>query len=162
MARTIGDMMDDGGRVEENWLRRQTPGGLFLKVIGLFLVLGLIFGTIGFASGWFNTATQVVSPANVKEQWRFAYDYDNALGAIANNWCSAKKVEEAATGEAKDQRVSQRVAQENLYASQKSRYDAALQDAFRGKLVKPADVPNQAPTLAEKVNQLNLSCGSKP
>lgn len=159
MNRNLGNMYDDNGAQEMGWLRKQTPGGLFLKVVGVFILLSLFFGIIGFFGGWFNTAAKVVSPANVEKQWDFAYSYNNQLGAIAGNWCSAKQAEAAATGDAKDQRVTQRLAQENLYRTREAEYNAALQNAFKAKLVKPTDVPPVAPTLDQEIASLGLTCG---
>lgn len=91
----------------------------------------------------------------VTAQWQFAYDYEASLGASASNWCTALADEQSARSE--DVRVQlslQRRAIEQNYNRIKAEYDGRLRDAFRAKLVKPPDVPNQAPTLEEKVAQL--------
>lgn len=140
------------------WLENQTPGKLAVKAVGAVLVLSLLICGAGWIFGWLKTGADVVGPDNVKKQWEFAYEYDRALGAIANNWCSIKKAEDVAVGDAKEQRTSQRLAQETLYASRKAEYDAALANAFKAGLVAPPDVPKQAPTLQEKVSSLRLEC----
>lgn len=134
-----------------NWFKRQTPVGLLLKIIGGILCLSLLFGVIGFAADWFNTGAKVVSPENVKKQWQFAYDYDASLTAISQQWCTAKSAENAETNsDYKSQRITQRIAVENNYARVAAEYNGRLKDAFRAKLVKPSDVPDQAPPLAEQ------------
>lgn len=142
---------------EENmigWLKRQTPLGLLLKIVGCFIALSLALGVIGYVSGWFSEGKRVVSPANVREQWQFAYDFDESLGAIATQWCTAKAAEQTATNpDTKDQRTSQRIAVEQNYARVAAEYNGRLRDAFRAKLVKPGDVPDQAPSLQSKTQQ---------
>ncbi|MCA9340676.1 MAG: hypothetical protein KDA17_07200 [Candidatus Saccharibacteria bacterium] len=134
-----------------NWLKRQTPVGLFLKAVGVVLGLVTFFGAIGFAAGWFKTTTDVVSPENVTEQWRFAYEFDESLDATARQWCSAKQVEVNETNdEVRSQRVTQRVAIEQNYARIAADYDARLRNAFEAKLVAPPDVPDEAPALTDK------------
>jgi hypothetical protein len=146
------------GDYNEGWLRNQRPGVLAVKIVGAVLALSLVICGAGWVFGWFKAASDVVGPDNVQKQWEFAYEYDRSLTAVANNWCTAKKAEDAATGDAKDQRVTQRIAQENLYASRKAQYDAALANAFKAGLVAPPDVPRVAPTLQEKVQSLRLEC----
>lgn len=138
-----------------NWFWRQSVLGLGMKVGGVILALSLLFGVIGFVGGWFSAAVKVVSPANVKDQWRFAYDYDASLEAIAQQWCTAKAVEDAETNpDYHSQRITQRVAIENNYAAVAAKYNGRLADAFRAKLVKPPDVPSQAPLLSDKTGRL--------
>jgi len=141
------------------WLGSQTPGKLVLKVVGAVLALSLVICGAGWIFGWFKTAADVVGPDNVRKQWEFAYEYDRSLTAIANNWCSFKKTEDATNdAEAKPQWTSMRLAQETLYNGRKAEYDAALANAFKAGLVAPPDVPEVAPTLQEKVQDLRLEC----
>jgi len=148
-------MHDDEYSSEVGWFRRQTPIGLLFKTIGVFLIFGIIFTVIGLLSGWFSTGANIISPQHVSSEWDFAYTYDKSLTASALNWCSAKKAEDAETDPAiKVQRVSQTLAREANYNSIQARYNAELANAFKAKLVKPPDVPRQAPTLSEKVEQI--------
>lgn len=147
----IGDYTAEGA---ESWFQRQTVIGLALKAVGVVVALTLVFGAIGFVGGWFSEAVKVVSPANVKDQWRFAYDYDASLTAIAHQWCSAKQVEDAELNpDYKSQRITQRIAIENNYNAVAARYNGRLADAFRAKFVKPPDVPNEAPSLSSRTNE---------
>lgn len=128
-----------------------------LAVYGAAVVLGTIVAL--FLLTWLLTLLGIIGPQNVKAQWQFAYDYDNSLRAIAGNVCQARADEAKATTDIeRNQRTSQRIAQETNYRRVEAQYDAQLQDAFRAKLVKPADVPTQAPTLAEATS----ACPSSP
>jgi hypothetical protein len=144
-----------------SWIGRQTPLGIFVKVILVPLVVLSICLTGGhFVFGWFNTAVEVVSPTNVKAQWQFAYDYHENLKAIANNWCTMKKAEDAeANPDYKTQRVSQRLAVETQYRTVQAQYDGRLDDAFRARIVAPPDVPRRAPTLEQTVAETGCMTG---
>lgn len=137
------------------WWKRQSPLGLIVKFFGVIIILSVIFGAIGFAAGWFNEGKRIISPANVRAQWQFAYDYDESLGAIALQWCTAKAEETAETNpDYRVQRSTQRIAVENNYNRVAGEYNGRLRDAFRAKLVKPSDVPDRAATLEEKAEQV--------
>lgn len=143
---------------DETYLRNQKPAWLWLKILAAAVFVAVTVGATAWACGWVKTGAEVVGPTNVKEQWRFAYDYTESLNGIAGNWCTAKQVEDSTTDSAaKDQRVSQRIAHEQNYRRVQNEYDARLADAFRAKLVKPADVPNRAPTLQETVAALGCA-----
>ena len=145
----------------EGWFSRQTPLGLFLKVVGALIVVAMVCGGVSWVAGWVGTGAKVVSAENVKAQWQFAYDYNESLRGIANNWCTLRK-QELQAGKAGDrdtmnQRGSQRIAVEQNYERTKSEYDGRLADAFRAKWVKPGDVPNKAPTLEEKLTEIGCT-----
>jgi len=136
------------------------PSTFIMGCVAALTGLALIVTGIGFFAGWFQAGVEVVSPANVKEQWAFAYSYDRSLSALAGTWCSAKTAEAAETDpDYRSQRITQRLAYENQYRSVEAQYDAALANAFKAKLVKPSDVPTVAPTLDQKVQKLGLHCG---
>lgn len=112
------------------------PFALVGGVIVLVLVAWLLF----FATK--------VSPGNVQEQWRFAYDYDASLRAISRQVCAAEVALEAAqSDDERIQRQSQLLAYQNNYERVKGEYDAHLRDAFRAGLIRPHDVPKEAPSL---------------
>lgn len=143
------------GEYTEDDLKRQTPVGLVLRVIAVIVALTLVIGACTFVVSWISEAGKVISPANVKEQWRFAYDYDASLEAIATQWCSLKAVEVAETNpDYKSQRISQRLATETRYAAVAAEYNGRLADAFRAKIVAPPDVPHTAPLLTDKTQRL--------
>lgn len=142
------------GEYDESWLKRQSPLGLSLKVIGFLVALGLIISLIGIPLGWYNAGREIISPANVKAQWQFAYDYDAGMREVANNWCSFREAELSAPPQDRSQRTSQRLATESLYRTRAAEYNGRVADAFRAKLVKPGDVPVTAPDLKERLAQV--------
>lgn len=144
---------------DENYFADQTPAKLGLKLLGVFLAVGAILVVVGLGFGWFKAGTDIISPDNVKKQWQFAYDYNASLEGIANQWCTATKAEKAeTTPDYRVQRTNQRIAIEQQYDRVRAEYNGRLQDAFRAKLVKPSDVPDQAPMLTQMVSQLQLTC----
>lgn len=149
--KTIGQLSENDFEEAGGWLKRQTPLGLALKIVLVFVVIGLLGAGCGLVGGWFGEAKRQVSVQNVKARWQFAYDYDRSLAAIAGQWCTAKKAEAAATDpNERIQRTSQRIAIENNYNRVEAQYDAALRDAFRSKYIRPSDVPTQAPLLQDQ------------
>ena len=140
--------MSGGG---DSWVMRRTPLGL--AVAALLLVAGLTAGgcAVAWVAGWGGEAARVTGVENVREQWRFAYDYEESLGALASNHCSLQRQVDAETNpDTRDQRVSQLLAVEQNYHRVAAEYDAALRDKFRAGLVAPPDVPDRAPTLEGK------------
>lgn len=141
MGKRIGDYNEDD-------ILKATPTRLAFKLLGVFLAVVAILSVVGFIGGWFKTGADIISPTNVKQQWQFAYTFDESLKAINTQWCSAKDAEDADTNpETKPQRTSQRLAIEQNYAKVKAQYDAQLANAFEAKWVKPSDVPDRAPEL---------------
>ena len=152
------------GQYDEDYLRRQKPAYLWLKVLLAFVFGAGSVGVTAWACGWVRTGAHVVSAENVKAQWQFAYDYEEDLRSAASQWCTVKKAEDTAAkaGDSNvlGQRQSQRIALEQNYARIKADYDARLRDAFRAKLVKPGDVPSRAPELTEKLDE--IACTQQP
>jgi hypothetical protein len=110
---------------------------------------------LGVPLGWFSKAAEVISPQNVEEQYRDAYNNMTAMEAAGAQWCSLKIAEDGATDpNVKQQRISQRLAVETNYPRIQALYDAAMQDAFRAKYVKPLELPDTAPSLPQMVAQL--------
>lgn len=144
----------------EEYVKSRTIFGLSVKVIGIGLAVLLVLCGAGFVFRWLRTASDVVGPENVTKQWEFAYTYDRSLTAIANNWCTARTDELAETNtEVRPQLRAQRTAHEQNFNRVKAEYDAALANAFKAKLVKPPDVPTEAPTLKEKL--LEVGCDAQ-
>lgn len=144
---------------DEDYVLNQRPARLGWKILGVVVAVALVLGCVGFAFRWLNAGAEVVSPQNVKAQWQFAYDYDEALAGAARQWCTIRQAEVQAPegSDAQVQRASQRIAVEQLYARNKAEYDARLRDAFRAKWVKPSDVPVRAPALEEKLQEVGCA-----
>lgn len=129
-----------------------TPLGIAGRFIAGIIALVVLFAVIGFIGGWFNAAKDVVSPKNVKNQYQFAYTYNEALKGIAQNVCNYQKAYDSETDPAiKSQRQTQLLGEESLYQQRQREYDAQLENAFQAKYVKPADVPKTAPTLSDEI-----------
>ena len=121
-------------------------------VMTALVIIAAIFFLMAFswAMGWVSVPFQVTSAQNVQDQWKFAYTFDESLQAAARQVCSTESAIKAAdnTNEA-SQRRSQLLAIEQNYARIEGQYNARLRNAFEAKLVRPGDVPAQAPTLDE-------------
>lgn len=153
--RTIGELAGTG---DDNWVQRRTPLGLAVAASLAVIVISIILGAIGYASGWIGEAGRVTGVENVREQWRFAYDYDEDLRAIAVSHCAAVETAEGETDpDIGAQRNSQTLAIEQNYARVAGDYNAALRDKFRAGLVAPPDVPERAPTLTEMEAEVCVS-----
>jgi hypothetical protein len=136
---------------DENYFSNLTVGGILLRFVFGAVALVLIFGLIALGLGWFKAGSDIISPKNVKNQYEFAYSYNETLKGIAQNVCNAEQaVKDETDPAAKTERRSQLLAQQSLYQTREREYDAALENAFKAKYVKPGDVPNRAPTLAEE------------
>lgn len=144
------------GDYNGGWLSNQTPGKLVLKGFGALLVIGVLCISGGFFLGWFKAGTDVIGPDNVREQFRFAYDYIEAADASGQNWCSIRQAElESTDPSVREQRTSQRLAIEMNYDRNiVAPYNARMDDMFRAGLVHPPDVPDRAPTLRETAMRL--------
>ncbi|MCR4312598.1 MAG: hypothetical protein NUV56_04940 [Candidatus Uhrbacteria bacterium] len=106
----------------------------------LFLTLITLSGC-----GWLTEPFRVASVDNVREQFRFAYEYDESLAAIAKQACSTQNAIDGATSDdEKSQRRTQLLAIEQNYARVEADFNAKLRDAFEAKYVAPADVPSRA------------------
>lgn len=122
--------------------------GFTLKWILWGGLIVIVLVVIAWGLGWLFLPGQVVSPQNVREQWRFAYEYDEKLQAAAVQVCATEKALNSATSDnERQQRRSQLLAYEQNYAKIKAEFDARLRDAFQAKLVAPADIPREASTL---------------
>lgn len=140
---------------DEDYITNHTPARLGWKLLAVGLAIMAVLCVAGFVIKWATAATDVVSPANVKAQWQFAYDYQEQLNAIAANWCTLRREELSEQDPSvRSQRTSQRLAVETLYATRQAEFDGRLADAFRGKVVAPPDVPRTAEPLPAKTARL--------
>lgn len=115
------------------------------------VVIVVILVALGWFLSWLFVPAQVASPQNVREQWQFAYGYEEKLQAAAQQICIAEEAVASAVGSTeKEQRRSQLIAYEINYTRLQADYDARLRNAFEAKLVAPPDVPKVAPTLTQQ------------
>lgn len=124
------------------------------KTTLIIILCFVVLLVISWAAGWITMPFQTTSVQNVKQQWAFAYQYDESLKAIAQQVVNTQKLVDSSTGDTKTQRETQLLAYQNNYARVKAEYDAKLKNAFEAKWVKPSDVPDIAPTLEEMIQQI--------
>ena len=119
--------------------------------VGILVLLVVAFTALGLVFGWIGGAASVASVDNVKAQYQFAYQDLNSLKATAANACQQREFL-ADPSISPDEKTADRAhlsAYEQNYVRIKAEYDARVQNVFQAKLVKPSDVPLEAPTLAE-------------
>jgi hypothetical protein len=124
-----------------------------MRTFGYIMLGVFVIGTLsltGFALGWVGQPFRIFSPENVREQWRFAYDFNESLTASGRQTCSAESALKSAESEQeRTARRSQLLAYEQNYARIEAAYNARLRNAFEAGWVKPSDVPRTAPTLEQ-------------
>lgn len=124
-------------------------------VIMVAIVLGV--SLLGLALGWITWPFDLGSRANVQEQFRVGYELYESLQGTAQAACTAEKAYLAETNpDLKSQRQSQQLAYETNYARLSADFDAWSRNIFEGGIVRPADLPARAPSLAEMKAQV---CG---
>jgi len=118
----------------------------FFTIITLLIAVAVA----AWILGWIAAPFGIGSYSNVREQYGAAYQNSEALKATAINVCSAEKAVAAATSDSeRSQRQTQVLAFEQNYARIAASYNAAMANAFAAKYVRPSDLPEHAPTLAE-------------
>lgn|SRR3989338_1329385 len=132
---------------------RELTGATFswlFWAIAIVVVLSLVLGVVGWGLGWLGVPGQVVSPQNVREQWRFSYEHDESLQTAARNVCLTETALAASTSDTERvQRQSQLLAYQQVYTKIQAQYNARLRNAFEAGLVRPRDVPEKAPELSD-------------
>jgi len=122
----------------------------------LFIVGILIFlGVVGWVVRWASVPGQVISPENVRAQWAWAYDTEEAMTAAAVQYCAAVVALDASGTEfAREQRQTQATFLAQNYARIAAEYNGRMRDAFRAGLVAPPDVKQRAIPLEDMVLQV--------
>jgi hypothetical protein len=126
-----------------------------LTVFGIKWYLWLLAAAVVVAAGafvynWVVLPLRITGEENVRKQWTWAYTQYEALQATAQQVCSAEKaVNSAASDTERTQRNTQLFAYENNYARLAGEYDARMRNAFEAGLVRPPDLPANAPTLTD-------------
>lgn len=129
----------------------KTAAGCALAVV---ILVALV--VVGFSLNWFNAGVKIVSPENVTEQYRAAYDDINALNAVAANICIAvgQRDRYSVGTEGYNTGESNVVAQEQNFQRIQNHYNAYIHDPFRAKIVRPRNLPDPAPTEGEALAAL--------
>lgn len=120
-------------------------GKWYLAAVGGFVLLAVTVTLVGFGMGWLNTGVGVVSAKNVKKQETLVINRYNDMIAAADNACSAQQAA-AGTKSDKDALVleSPIAAREATFRSLVSKYSAAVDNPFEGKIVIPDGYPTSA------------------
>lgn len=141
---------------QDLWERRaNTWGDRFSRhpigwSITVLLVVVLLGGLLGLATGWISFGTKFLSPAELREQYRTAFTLYNSLEASAQNVCDLEElISDETDPDVKSQRESQLLAFQQQYNANKATYEARMQNIFEAKKRKPAELPFEAPTLEE-------------
>ena len=141
------------GEIEPNRGMFGLSAKWILFVVGLVALLGVV----AWVLGWLAVPGQVVSPENVRAQWRWAYDTEESLKAAAIQYCAAQDALDAAATDSewiRQQRQTQVTFHQQNYARIAAEYDGRMRDAFRAGLVAPPDVRDRAPSLDEMVEEV--------
>lgn len=127
----------------------------FWQVVGALFVVGLAISVMGFAFGWITLPIQKGSAQNVEQQFTYGYQTMQSLQSTARSVCQAQKAYDAeADPSLKSQRQTQLLAYQSNYSRLEGEYDAWAANVFQGRVVRPADLPAQAPTLSGMASQV--------
>lgn len=151
LRKRIGDFTEDD-------LDQYTVGGILWRGVAAIVAIGVVVLLLGLGLGWFDAATKVIGPTNVKAQFQHAYTDYESLKATAGNVCTAQRLVAQETNlDVRSQRVTQEATYEQTYRHIQADYDAAYDDAFRAKRVGPRDLPRPAPGLDAML--VEIGCG---
>lgn len=118
-------------------------------VAGLLLSAQLIFTL----AGW-NSLFSIFTANNVIEKWKEAYQKYEALEQSANNICIAQKAVDSAPSADVSQRTTQLLAYQRNYNNISAQYNAAVKNPLDAGLVKPAELPSQAPSMNDMLKKV--------
>lgn len=128
---------------------------IFWQVVGIVFIVGLVLAAMGFVFGWITLPIQKGGVQNVEQQFTYGYQTKKALEATARSVCLAQKAYDVETDPAlKSQRQSQLLAYQANYSRLEGEYDAWAANVFQGKVIRPNDLPAQAPTLSGMILQV--------
>lgn len=131
--------------MEGNWNWK-----VFWQVVWISFVVSIVLAVMGFVFGWITLPTDKGSARNVEEQFTYGYTQINALRSTARSVCLAQAAYDSETNpDLKSQRQSQLLGYESNYSRLEGEYDAWAANIFQGKVIRPLDLPFQAPTLNE-------------
>lgn len=114
-----------------------------LAIIGVVLFIGVV----GWAGGWINAAKEVVSPANVKEQYARVIEDYKAMEVAASNACGAEDSKGSRQGPTflEDPAFAYKAQYRHITVD----YNRRQNNIFEAGVVGPSGYPRNAPTLEE-------------
>jgi hypothetical protein len=145
--------MTDRRNNEEIWDERADRYGSsftrhpILWILGVIAALVVISQIAAFGCGWYNTGKEIVSPANVKEQYSKVIEDYVAMERQAETVCEAKQ--KKSTEKSPEFLETPGQAYATKYRQTEVDYDQRQHNFFKSELVGPKGYPHTAPTLEE-------------
>jgi hypothetical protein len=143
MTRSNEDIWLDRGETWGGRFTRHPFGWGFASIIGVVVVVL----ALGWLIGWFNAATEVVSPANVRTQYHAVITDWNAMGVAAENACNASDSGNSEQGPTllEDPAFAYKAQYRHITVD----YNARQNNIFEAEQVGPSGYPRVAPTLSQ-------------
>jgi hypothetical protein len=150
------DDFREGSR-ETLWSLPRVLGLAFVVILAVYLLMVVVTPlTIGF--GWYRGEANLRGFGATKATYAEAYDDVNALTADAQNICTAKQAlafaKESRDQNVIDQRSTQLFVYTTAFNALRGRYDAYMEDHFRGGVNRPKSLPLPYPTLSVKLKSV--------
>lgn len=118
---------------------------IVLGSIAAFVALAVLLGIAGFALGWFNKGTKVVSASNVEKQYGVVIGKYNDMIAGAQNVCTVQKAGEKPKTEQSPTLVeSPTLAYEATFRKLVADYNKTVDNPFEGQIVVPPGYPTSS------------------
>lgn len=125
----------------------RTSLGLLVKALLALFAIGAVFGVFGLACGWFNAGKDIVSPSNVREQYRAVIGDYKAMEQAA---CNAQEAANAKPEEGDPQLIeTPGFAYRAKYREIAVDYDRRQANLFEAEKVGPKGYPRESPTIAQ-------------
>jgi hypothetical protein len=118
------------------------------------LLLGAATGVAGWIGGWWHKAAEVTGAENTDTQFTALYTDIESMKAAAANTCAAKDAKAGPNSPTLLEDPS--FAYAAKYRSIAADYNRRFENIFEAKalIVKPSDLPREAPTLEEMETQV--------
>jgi hypothetical protein len=143
MTRSNEDIWEERG---SKWGGRFTRHPVAWSLSGIVAII-LTVGALNFAFGWIGAATDVVSPANVKEQYAAVIEDWNAMEVAAENACGAANAEDSKQGPTflEDPAFAYKAQYRHISVD----YNRRQNNFFEAQKVGPGGYPAVAPSLSD-------------
>jgi hypothetical protein len=119
----------------------RTGAKVTFSCLGIIVVLAIVFGVTGLALGWFRTATEVVSPANVKAQHEQVIGKYESMIAAAGNACTVQGSDGKSSEKSPTLVESPVLAYEATFRRIVADYNASVDNLFKAGIVAPPGYP---------------------